>query len=78
MASDGAWGSGLALPMTSYAPRVTEERLSLGKSHQSALEMEESFTTVLLVGGKLWIREEFCIFHSVTEATGCRAIFWFV
>ena len=58
---------GLALPVTSYEHRVREERLSLGKRHQGVVEVEEDFTTVLLVGGRFWIREEFYIFRSMAQ-----------
>ena len=51
MASDGSGGLVLALPVTGYAHRVTEERLSLGKGHQQVAEMEKNFATVLVVGG---------------------------
>lgn len=69
MASDCGTGLGLALPMPSYAHRVAEERLSLGKRHQPVVETEENFTTVLVVGGKFWIREEFYIFHSIAQVS---------
>lgn len=67
MASHCGTGLGLASPMASYAHRVTEERLSLGKRHQRVVEMEENFTTVLVVGGKFWLREEFYTFHSIAQ-----------
>ncbi len=67
MASDCGAGLGLASPMPSYAHRVTEERLSLGKRHQRAVEMEENFATVLVAGGKFWVREEFYTFHSIAQ-----------
>ena len=62
--------------MPSYAHRLTEEGLSLGKRHQREGEMEESVTTVLVGGGEFWIREGGYIFHSIAEVNGRTARFF--